>query len=272
MVLESKLVSIAAVSDQRERTARYKTLGDELAAAGRLGDIQAMFGHLLQEGVPQGVSRPVCAHLAKGACTLADSNPDDFETLCNFCLDKMQGQTGAHDEAEFLLRHRLFEELIKDEKFMEAANCLGKLNLDSSGGKTYSNAEKADVWVKVAEAYLESDETDAADNFCNKASVAMQEVTDWALQMRYRTTAARILDAHRKFLDASVRFYELSQAQGKGLEIAEGDLLALLGKAITCAVLGKAGPQRSRQMGVLLKDERVESLSRVTPLSTHAQV
>lgn len=41
----------------------------------------------------------------------------------------------------------------------------------------------------------------------------MQEVTDWALQLRYRTTAARILDAHRKFLDASVRFYEISQAQ-----------------------------------------------------------
>ena len=47
----------------------------------------------------------------------------------------------------------------------------------------------------------------------SQASAAMQDVTDWALQMRYRTTAARILDAHRKFLDASVRFYELSQAQ-----------------------------------------------------------
>ncbi len=32
----------------------------------------------------------------------------------------------------------------------------------------YSDAQKAEVWVKVAEAYLESDETDAADNFCNK--------------------------------------------------------------------------------------------------------
>ena len=41
----------------------------------------------------------------------------------------------------------------------------------------------------------------------------MQDVTDMALQLRYRTTAARILDAHRKFLDASVRFYELSLAQ-----------------------------------------------------------
>lgn len=53
--------------------------------------------------------------------------------------------------------------------------------------------------------------------FCNfvteQASAVMQEVTEWALQLRYRTTAARILDAHRKFLDASVRFYELSLAQ-----------------------------------------------------------
>lgn len=46
-----------------------------------------------------------------------------------------------------------------------------------------------------------------------QASAAMQDVTDVALQLRYRTTAARILDAHRKFLDASVRFYELSLAQ-----------------------------------------------------------
>lgn len=31
------------------------------------------------------------------------------------------------------------------------------------------------MWVKVAEAYLESDETDAADNFCNKAREKRRE-------------------------------------------------------------------------------------------------
>lgn len=60
--------------------------------------------------------------------------------------------------------------------------------------------------------------------------------------------------------------------QSKGLEVDPDDLLQLLGKAITCAVLGKAGPQRSRQMGVLLRDERVESLARVPGFSTHSQV
>lgn len=60
--------------------------------------------------------------------------------------------------------------------------------------------------------------------------------------------------------------------QTKEIEVATDDLLQLLGKAITCAVLGKAGPQRSRQMGVLLRDERVETLARVPGFSTHAQV
>ncbi|CAM9716301.1 unnamed protein product, partial [Hapterophycus canaliculatus] len=258
---------------------RYKTLGEELSAGGRIDDVKTMFAHLLGSGVPQVVSRQCCAHLAKEACLMADTNPDSFEALCEFCLEKMQGQAGVHDAAEYVLRHRLFEELLKREEFMEAANCLGKINLDTAGGgRGYTDAQKAEVWVKVAEAYLECDETDAADNFCTKArtqqqrarkstgsaaSAAMQDVTDWALQMRYRTTAARILDAHRKFLDASTRFYELSLAQSKGMEVDADDLLQLLGKAITCAVLGKAGPQRSRQMGVLLRDERVESLARV---------
>lgn len=42
-------------------------------------------------------------------------------------------------------------------------------NMDMDA-QTYTDAQKAEVWVKVAEAYLESDETDAADNFCNKVT------------------------------------------------------------------------------------------------------
>lgn len=37
------------------------------------------------------------------------------------------------------------------------------------------------------------------------------------------------------------------------LQVDQGDLLELLGKAVTCAVLGKAGPQRSRVLAVLYK-------------------
>lgn len=58
-------------------------------------------------------------------------------------------QSGVHDESEYLLRHRLFEELIKEEKFLEAANCLGKLNLDSTSGKVREHArwEQNALWL-----------------------------------------------------------------------------------------------------------------------------
>ena len=44
-----------------------------------------------------------------------------------------------------------------------------------------------------------------------RAAPRLHEVTDWALQLRYRVTLARVLDARRKFLDAALRYYELSQ-------------------------------------------------------------
>ncbi|CAN0166423.1 unnamed protein product [Discosporangium mesarthrocarpum] len=100
----------------------------------------------------------------------------------------------------------------------------------------------------------------------------MNEVTDLGIQLRFRTTSARVLDANRKFLDAAARFYDLSQTQSKDLSVDPADLLNLLGRAITCAVLGKAGAQRSRTMGVLLKDDRLEGLALVPEFRTHPQV
>lgn len=54
--------------------------------------------------------------------------------------------------------------------------------------------------------------------------------------------------------------------------IRADDLLVLLGKAATCAILGKAGPQRDRILGALCKDERLASLEAVDGFATHAQV
>ena len=69
---------------------------------------------------------------------------------------------------------------------------------------------------------------------------------------------ARILDSKRKFLDAGTRYYQLSQLQGKSFgerTVSEAELILALQQAITCAVLAPAGPQRSRLLGTLYKDE-----------------
>lgn len=40
----------------------------------------------------------------------------------------------------------------------------------------------------------------------------------------------------------------------------EADIERLLQSALVCAILGKAGPQRSRMLGTLYKDERTRAL------------
>ena len=49
-----------------------------------------------------------------------------------------------------------------------------------------------------------------AEVFLNKASSCIQTVTDVGLLLRYRATYARVLDANRKFVDAAMRYYDLS--------------------------------------------------------------
>lgn len=111
---------------------------------------------------------------------------------------------------------------------------------------------------------MEDDETVDAEVFLNKASGTVQTVTDVSLLLRYRVTSARVLDANRKFVEAALRYYDLSNTTAT--DVVQEDLLELLGKAVTCAVLGKVGPQRSRVMGLLYKVRAIKHITNHTSL------
>ena len=155
-----------------------------------------------------------------------------------------------------------------------AANALAGIALENSARAWPSPVAKATAvaehYVKVAEAFLLEDETVDAENYVNKAMTWIGEVTDKHLQLRYKATHGKVLDASRKFLEAARMFYELSQTPTS--LIRADDLLMLLGKAATCVILGKAGPQRDRILGLLSKDERLATLETVDGYATHAQV
>jgi len=82
----------------------------------------------------------------------------------------------------------------------------------------------------------------------------MGDVKDPLLILRFKSCFARILDYKRKFLEASVKYYDLSQIVG------EAERLEALKFAVQCAILAKAGPQRSRMLAMLYKDERSSKL------------
>lgn len=140
----------------------------------------------------------------------------------------------------------------------EAARCLAAINLET-GTRCRTPQQKAEKYVKIAELYLEDDDPVAADTFCTRAAMVMHEVNDTPLTLRYRVCHARILDSKRKFLDAASKYTDLSQ-QASGGVIVEADLVQLLRSAVTCAILAPAGPQRSRILALLCKDERIRTV------------
>lgn len=74
--------------------------------------------------------------------------------------------------------------------------------------------------------------------------------------MAYKLSHARILDAQRKFNEAGHKYHDLSY----DTDIVEEERLLSLAAAVTCAILGPAGPQRARLLATLYRDERTQGL------------
>lgn len=76
--------------------------------------------------------------------------------------------------------------------------------------------------------------------------------------------------AQRRFLDAALRYYDLSQLDTTkeigGRRVGEEELTHALRAAVTCTILAGAGPQRSRVLATLFKDERCAGLPEYTIL------
>jgi len=122
---------------------------------------------------------------------------------------------------------------------------------------------KVEKYIKIAMLYLQDEESVSAETFINRASLLISEDTSDRLRLQHKVCYARILDAKRKFLEAATRYYQLSQLTSRtvgDIQVSEEDVVTSLKMAVTCAVLAPAGPQRSRLLGTLYKDERSHAL------------
>lgn len=192
--------------------------------------------------------------------------------VCTRCIEEIKNKgSGVYDEVDYVLKTELFEYYSGCAEFLEAAQVLASVNVESQNNELTAT-EKVDLFIKVAECYLMLKETIEAEIFTNKASQYMNEVVsdNLSLQLRYRAVVAQVYDGNRKFIEASLKYHELSQYKNSNI-VAE-DLLQLLGKAVTCAILGKTGPQRTRVLGLLYNDDRLNQLDSTPPFGGHSNV
>jgi len=170
-----------------------------------------------------------------------------------YSLSKLQPRV-AFEEQVSTIRENLANVYEAEEDWAKAAKCLSDIPLDTGNRGALPDEYKVNIYVKIAQLYLEDDESVQADIYINRAAALIHACKDQLLQLRYKVCFARILDYKRKFLEGSGRYYELSQIVG------EQERLEALKCSVTCAILAQAGPHRSRMLATLYKDERCSRL------------
>jgi len=190
--------------------------------------------------------------------------PDDMhKEIAQYTLEAVNARAVVYEDEITVLRENLAEVFEREEKWSEAARTLAAIPLES-GMRVQPNDVKLRKYVKIAQLYLEDDDAVSAESFINRASALISASSDEKVNLHYKVSYARVLDAKRKFYDAAVRYYELSKLEKRlyGSQLIEDqELIQALGYAITCAILTPAGPLRSRLLAMLYKDERSKHLS-----------
>jgi COP9 signalosome complex subunit 4 len=198
--------------------------------------------------------------------TLPNIPHDNLATL-TACLSQIGNSlTDGSDNA---LRRKIYQLYIDSGSFSLAGEVLSSLRVDPSlPAYTFTPSEVLDLNVTSAECYLEDGDAISAEVFVSKAASVVADAPEGNTEvLRFRSTQARVLDAQRKFLQASEFYYLLSQSTHPSVH--PPDLLLLLGKACTTAVLGKSCTRRSKILALLSSDERLPRLSSIPGYESH---
>ncbi len=250
--LSTSLQQISALTDNKAKLDRFQALIDSLFTAQNTGDSKVLLRHILSPDTPLVLTRQV---LHQFAFSLDKLNNASMIEVGNFALEQICPRVTSFEEEDAKIREQLAEAFAAKRDFYTAAKTLAVINLEGSS-RSISPEEKAEVYVKVAEFFIEADDNVSAESYNSKAAMIMHLVKSVSLQLRHKSCHARLLDAKREFLQAARAYYALSQDQG----IDESDLMQLLQNAVVCTILAKAGPLRSRLLATLYKDERTANL------------
>lgn len=281
--LEAKAAAYAAHLDAALEEASAATAsaaaGASGPAAGSVATAYALLAHLADpDAVTLSLSRSLLSAFAAKLETLATVSRDAAKLLAKEALERIGPRRVSFEEQLASIREALAGMHEADEEWADAARCLAGIDLDS-GVRAVDDDYKLATCVRIAMLYLEDDDAVNAETHVKRASFLLasrdndvaaaagaDDAKYRALELQYKVCYARVLDAKRRFLEAAMRYYELSQLPSTGggaagtPRVDDAELVQALEAAVACAVLAAAGPQRSRVLATLYKDERTSRL------------
>eukprot|EP00976_Prorocentrum_cordatum_P089812 1187857-Prorocentrum_minimum.AAC.5 len=290
--MDGRLRAIASLDDQKTRVEQYKAFLSEAIGCGNEHACNSFLEHMVSDDVPLVISRQLLTQFSTDVTKLESSV---HKIVAAYALEQIQPRVVSFEEQVTTIRESLANVYEGGEEWSKAAQILGGIDLDS-GNRILDAEYKLGKCVKIARLYLEDDDAVKAEAYIKRASFLLpkdkNESSDdgKVLSLQYKVCYARILvrlletllaelqgdavlgvhgtvtnvmDAKRRFLEAALRYYELSQHENveiAGQKVDEEELTQALTASITCSILAAAGPQRSRVLATLYKDERCASL------------
>ncbi|KAM0715027.1 hypothetical protein Q7P37_009492 [Cladosporium fusiforme] len=249
----AKLHDLELASSNAQRAEAYNSTlseiisafsGDELAA-----NLVAYVQSILSDSIGVIASRPLLSSFVEQFRNLQD-NDVKIEAGTQI-VQILTPKTVSFEQQDTDLKFALADAYEAEEDFTNSAKTLQVITLESSQ-RAVSDDEKASVWIRICRCYLEEDNPTNAVAYLNRLKQIIYNVNDQVVKLQFQLSQARISDSMNNFLDASSAYYTLSLER----LIDEEERLQTLSAAITCAVLGPAGPTRARQLAKLYKDER----------------
>ncbi|KAJ5348010.1 COP9 signalosome complex subunit 4 [Penicillium brevicompactum] len=254
--IANALAGIESNTHQATKLQQYNELLDNMVASSTghelAQDLVYYLDSILGEEVSIVSARPLLDSFIK---VLQSLQSESKIKVGQHAVTLLQTRSASVEEQDSQIREILADAYESQEEYTAAARALQGIHIDSSQ-RLVSDDAKARLWIRIVRYYLEDDDTTNAEGFLNRIKNLPSKIEDHDSRLYFKLSQARILDARRRFLDAAQEYFNVSLEIG----VDEEDRLVALSAAIRCAVLAPAGPQRSRSLSRLYKDERTPSV------------
>jgi COP9 signalosome complex subunit 4 len=266
--METKLAEIVKTTSQKDKASGYISLVAEIFARSAsnpteaIADLNTLVGVLVnQDHAGVVVARQVLGEVVKDLQGGKIADQGLRKQAIEQTLETIQPRLVSYEEQATALRLQLADLLEEEEDWSGAAKVLMGISMDS-GNRVVTDEEKLNVYIRIVRLLLEDEDSTLAETYYNRAALLITPKSDRTTQLAFKLSQARISDYGRKFVEAATRYHELSWVE----EIDPEERLQAASAAVTCAVLAPAGPNRSRVLASLCRDERTAQLPNYTIL------
>ncbi|KAH8999137.1 hypothetical protein EDB86DRAFT_2868607 [Lactarius hatsudake] len=261
--MDQKLAQLSTLNQKDKGTAYLSLLSNIFTSQGSSNiahDLHVLVDHLINQDAGIIAGRQVLTELVKSLTSATIPDRERRKAIVEDILSIIQLRATSYEEQVNLLKFELADILESEEDWSGAARVLRGINLEAS---QRTDEEKLRVYIRIVRLLLEEEDSVQAETYYNRATSLIHSTGDRETLLTYKLCQARISDYARKFLEAASRYHELSFVG----EIDEDERKYMLSAAVTCAVLAPAGPNRSRILSSLYRDERTAELPTYNILS-----